>query len=339
MAVADYRRELSGLKPGTHLLGLFASEAEQRAWVIPYLIAGLEAGEQVVYIWDSRPPEVIQEHLRAAGVDLEPYLASGQLSFLAARETLINGGCFDPELAVHRLERETAEARAHGYTGLRVTAEMSWALASEPGCPRFVEFECKCNALLPGTACLALCQYDLQRFTPQQLLEVLAVHPQVISAEGRHENLYYLEPSHMGAADPASALLHGRLGRMHALSGERRRHQHERERVRETLDAVSVPVVALDAQGRVTFMNEAGELTFGRLREEAEGQPAWELLVELDCGEEFRRLFREAWVQGEAAGRMRCQTLDHGAPRELEVLLRRSGDTAETRQVILTVAS
>ena len=338
MAVADYRREIADLKPGTHLLGLFASEDEQRAWVIPFLIAGLETGEKVLYIHDSRAPEAIQEELGAAGVEVSAVLESGQLSFVSARAALLYEDRFEPELAVRNLEAQIAEAVEQGYGALRLTAEMSWALSRKRGCARFVEYECKCNALFPESRGLALCQYDLQRFTPQQLLEVLAVHPEVLSGEGRHENLYYTEPSHVGAKDAAHTLLRRRLGRMDAWGRKRRAQSCEVERIRKTLDAVAVAVVALDREGRVAFINETGEQVFGHRAEQIRGQVAWELLVGPEQRTHLQQLFREAWLQGEAQGQLGLHAVGQPGRRTLETFLRRVGDSTVTEQVILTVA-
>ncbi len=70
-----------------------------------------------------------------------------------------------------RLEAETEHAGAEGYSGLRVSVEMSGALKGHTGSERRIDVEAKLNAFLPGSGCLALCQYDRRRFDAQMRIE------------------------------------------------------------------------------------------------------------------------------------------------------------------------
>jgi PAS domain S-box-containing protein len=60
---------------------------------------------------------------------------------------------------------------------------------------------------LPGSPCLALCQYDRRRFEPDILLEVLHTHPIVVNGTDVYENSYYLPPEKLRVRDPSAALL------------------------------------------------------------------------------------------------------------------------------------
>jgi hypothetical protein len=327
----DHRTEMSDLRPGDHLLGLFDSDQEQRAWVTPFILEGLQRGEKVSYLYDSHPPEVILEYLRAAGLAPEPYLASGQLSFTPAREAVCGDGCFDPDLALDALARQAEAAIEAEYTALRITAEMTWCLSNQAGCERYLEYECKSNAFLPESLCIVLCQYDRARFTPPQLLEVLAIHPWVVSAEGRHHNLYYADPEHFGAEDPCDELLHGRLRQLQSWHRTMRGHVEERERTCEMLDAIAVPVLSVDAEGCLACLNRAAEAELG-VAETAKGEPAWSLLAAEEDRGTLQALLEEALGSGAAEGRVALQGRE---PAEWMVAMRRSGTGARV-QVILT---
>lgn len=331
----DYRTEVSDLRPGDHLLGLFDSEEEHRAWVTPFLLEGLERGEKVSYLYDSHTPDTILEYLREGGLPPEQCVASGQLSFDPAREAICGGDCFDPDLALDAFARQAEEAIEHGYTGLRLTAEMTWCLSTQAGCERYLEYECKSNAYLPESLCIVLCQYDRGRFAPHQLLEVLAIHPWVISAEGKHRNLYYADPAHIGAEDPCGELLHGRLRRMQSVNRAVRSHQDERERTCEMLDAIAVPVLALDQEGRLASLNLAAAEAFGAALEEGRGQAAWQLLAAPGERRALHALFREAEASGAAEGQLTLRPNGRGKGRTWAVYLRKSGAAARV-QMILT---
>jgi len=169
---------LADLHGGDHACFLFRTPAEHRAVLTAYMSQGLRQGEKVVTIVDETPPDVIVDYLRdAAGVDAAACLASGQLTILTCAETYLAGGTFSPQAMLARLSDETRRALAQGYPVLRITGEMTWLLHSSTAAQQLVEHEADLNQLVPTSACIALCQYDLGRFSPATLLDVLHTHP------------------------------------------------------------------------------------------------------------------------------------------------------------------
>jgi len=160
--VADTRwiRDVATLRVGDHLCFLYETEEEHRVVLTPFLRRGLEQGEKVVYITETRAEETILGYLRDDGLEVEPYLARGQLTLLRADEVYLPDGCFDPERMIDLLRAETERALSEGCSALRATGEMTWVLRGAPGSGRLVEYEGKLHKFLPGSQCLALCQYD-----------------------------------------------------------------------------------------------------------------------------------------------------------------------------------
>jgi len=176
MTSAHTLRMIRDLKPADHLCCLYETEEEHRALLAPYLRQGLEMDEKVLYIVDAHTAETVLKYLRDDGVKVEPYLTDGQLSILTASDAYMRDRVFNPDRMIDLLRSETERALAQGYSALRVTGEMTWALRGLPGSERLIEYEAKLNRFLPGSKCLALCQYDRQRFQPDVLLDVLATH-------------------------------------------------------------------------------------------------------------------------------------------------------------------
>ena len=198
---------IADLRPGDHLGCLYETEEEHRAVVVPFLRHGLERGEKVVYIVDTHTAEVILDYLRDDGLDVRSYQARGQLAILGREDTYLRAGVFDPAGMIATLRSETERALAEGYTALRVTGEMTWALRGLPGSERLMEYETRLNAYFSGTRCLAMCQYDRRRFDPAVLLDVLRSHPYVAIGAEICDNPYYLPPGDLQSADrPASDL-------------------------------------------------------------------------------------------------------------------------------------
>jgi hypothetical protein len=84
---------------------------------------------------------------------------------------------------------------AHGHQELRVTGEMSWALAPEvTGADRLIEYEARTNILLETHPLAAICQYDATQFDGATIFEVLTVHPMMVVCGQIVRNPYYIPP-------------------------------------------------------------------------------------------------------------------------------------------------
>ena len=173
-------RTIRDVKPGDHIAWLYETEERHRAVLTPFLRQGLEGSEKVLYIVDSHTIETILGYLRDAGLNVEPYLASGQLTILTCDKTYIREGIFDPERMIAFLLAETERALAEGYTALRSSGEMTWALRGLPGSQRLIEYEARLNGFVPGSKCLLICQYNRWRFGSKVLLDALRTHPRSV---------------------------------------------------------------------------------------------------------------------------------------------------------------
>jgi hypothetical protein len=214
---------LSDLKPGRHLCCLYRNDEEHRALVAPYVRAGLENEEKVVYIVDAHAPETVLDYLRDDGLSVRPYLDSGQLAVLRAGDSYLRSGLFDPDAMIEFLSNETDRATDDGFSALRVTGEMTWALRGAPGSNRLMEYEAKLNHFFPGRRCLAICQYDCRRFDPIVILDVLATHPAAVIGSEVHENFYYLPPEDFLGPNRSAAMLNRWISNLRAHKNNQRR--------------------------------------------------------------------------------------------------------------------
>lgn len=238
----DYPCTIADLRPGNHLCCLYETEEEHQAVLTPFLRQGLERGEKVLYIVDTHTGEVVLDYLRGDGLDVEPYLSSGQLVIFTSDDVYMRGGVFDPEGMIALLRAETEQALSEGYSGLRATGEMTWALQGMPGCERLIEYEAKLNEFVPGSKCLAICQYDRRRFAPQALLDVLHTHPLIAIGRSVYKNPYYIPPAELLGGDlPAVMLRHWLQNLVERKQAERevQRHLERIEALREIDRAIT----------------------------------------------------------------------------------------------------
>jgi PAS domain S-box-containing protein len=220
MAEAYHLRTVEDLKPGDHLCCLYRTEDEHRALLAPFLCQGLERKEKVLYATDTHTEEAILGYLKDEGIDVDAYLKSGQLGIVKSIDVYLKDGAFNPDAMIALIEAATEQALKEGYKALRATGEMTWVLGRQPGSERLIEHESRINKLMPKCKCLLLCQYDMRRFDPGVLLDVLATHPVAMVGEEIYDNQYYMPPGEfMGPEREAATLsrwLKNLAGRKHA---------------------------------------------------------------------------------------------------------------------------
>ncbi|MFH1008939.1 MAG: MEDS domain-containing protein [Candidatus Latescibacterota bacterium] len=180
------------LKVHDHLCLIYESLDEQLAAAIPFIRIGLERGEQCIYIADDNTVSAISEAMRAEGIAVDP--KSDALKIITKRDAYLKQGYFDPDSMIRFLKEAVDAAKKAGFTALRATGEMTWALGNETGVERLIEYEAKLNHCFPENDALAICQYSRNRFNPEIILDVIRTHPMVIYGSTVCDNFYYVPP-------------------------------------------------------------------------------------------------------------------------------------------------
>jgi hypothetical protein len=80
------------------------------------------------------------------------------------------------------------------YRFFRAAGEMTWALRDMPGLDQLATFESEVNRFMPRYPQVYLCVYDIERFSGEQLLDMLRTHPKVLLGAMVFDNPYYVEP-------------------------------------------------------------------------------------------------------------------------------------------------
>lgn len=190
-------KAVEGLGFHDHLCLIYETTEEQFAAIVPFVRLGLERGEKCVYVADDNTSGEVLEQMKRGGVDVASALESGALSVITKKEAYLKQGYFDPDWMIQFLKEVTDGAKAEGYTGLRVTGEMTWMLGGDPGSERLIEYESKLNYFFPENDVLAICQYNIGRFSPQIIMDVIRTHPMVLYRGQVCRNLYYVSPDEM----------------------------------------------------------------------------------------------------------------------------------------------
>lgn len=184
--------DVTELQQGDHVCLLHRAPAEQKDALIAFIKEGMTRHERCVYIADEVLDPELKTVLADGGLDLLRLRQEGGLHILNRYETFLRYARFEPMLMLELLEQTLKRAMASDYAGLRVIADMSWALSV--GCDQLITFEAMLNDYLPKWNVTYLCQYNRSRFASHILVDVLRTHPIAILDGQVCPNVYYEHP-------------------------------------------------------------------------------------------------------------------------------------------------
>jgi hypothetical protein len=180
--------------PGVHMCYIYNDEAQRKKVISQFLESGLLSGEKTSYFMDVITIDEMNEHFSALGLDKLLKEHKERFSVATAKDTYYPSGTFVPDEMLERLGVFYSESILEGYTGARVSGEMSWALKDIPGCSRLIEYEARVNDVLLTYPVNAICQYNARLFDGALLFDVLSVHPMMVVHGQIVKNPYYVKP-------------------------------------------------------------------------------------------------------------------------------------------------
>lgn len=171
------------LQMGEHAALFYRTKTEQLSFALPFVVAGLKRNERCIYIAVDNSVLDILRRLDQLGVDTARVQREGALQVVTKNETYLRHGAFEPEKMVDDFHKEAERALEEGFTGLRATGEMSWALDLPSTLPRLLRYEEALYERWPAHL-LGLCQYDESRF-PEAIIEKMEQMHKVYVRNGR----------------------------------------------------------------------------------------------------------------------------------------------------------
>ena len=174
------------LEPGDHACLTFSDADERLDIVAAFVRDGLEHGDKVVCLTDALSPGDLAAELSGRGLPVASSTHSGQLEVAPSVSTYIASGTFDPEQVISGLRSRIDAAFGAGYPGLRISADMVWALRPVSGLEQLLTFEVQFSELLATHRALAVCQYDRAGFDAVSLAGAASVHTRGVAAVTYH---------------------------------------------------------------------------------------------------------------------------------------------------------
>lgn len=160
----------------THLATLYDSDAARTRLTAPFLAEGIRAGQPSFLMAHGEDLASYMESLDGMpGLDLDAAIASGMLTIGAAP------GSTAPEALAYFEKVFWAAVDRHASV-IRVVGEMGSVRDTFTSEREMLDFESLFNTVGKRFPCVAVCQYDVRKFSGQAVLAALRAHPDILDA-------------------------------------------------------------------------------------------------------------------------------------------------------------
>ena len=174
-----------------HLCLIYDDDAQRRKIVSEYLAAGIKKKEIVRYFADETNPDDVRTWLLEMGIELND---DDAFRIIKAENSYCPDGRFVPQQVIDNAISRYAMAKKAGYSGSRVSGEMSWVLRGIPGSNHLLEYETGLNLIQDDFPHIGMCQYDARIFSGSMLFQILQVHPFMVAKGQIVKNPFYIKP-------------------------------------------------------------------------------------------------------------------------------------------------
>lgn len=186
---------------GDHLCAFYDGLAERDDVLLPFLRAGLTAGDKCICVIDASDLDAVVGDLWA---DLGEgrTMVEHQLEVLPVERVYLRTGAFVPDLMLDFWDDIVSSALgAEGFSFVRSVGDTTWALRDAPGVVnQLIVYESRLNRFLPLYPQVILCLYDIGRLSGEMIVDLVKTHPKLLVRGAIVENPDYLEPDEFLAA-------------------------------------------------------------------------------------------------------------------------------------------
>jgi hypothetical protein len=171
-----------------HSCCVYHTNEEQAAIVGRFIHDGLSCHEKILSIitpWESGG---YLHSFPYDDIDLASAIRNKQVTFPATTDTYLQTSSFNPARMIQTLRQATNQAIEEGYTGLRVTADMTWVLHHDVPMHTLVAYERQVDAFLQQHPCTGLCRYDRLHFTIAILKDIIPIHASIFIGDREYTN-------------------------------------------------------------------------------------------------------------------------------------------------------
>jgi len=182
---------------GDHICAFYRSIAERDEVLLPFLRAGLAAGDKCICVLDGSDLDAVLWDLQGGAKPMEH-----QLDFFPVEGVYLRTGAFVPDLMLDFWDETVSAAlEVQGFSFVRSAGDTTWAFREEKGTVnQLIVYESRLNRFLPLYPQVILCLYDVERLSGELIVDVVKTHPRLLVQGAVVENPDYVEPDEFLAA-------------------------------------------------------------------------------------------------------------------------------------------
>ena len=194
---------------GDHICGLYAGTQQRDDIILPFLEAGLLAGDKCICVVDATEPSTIIAKL-ADATEARQRADAKQLDVMRAADLYLRSGTFSAAEIISLWKAAMSEVMYDNRFDV-VRAVETWSMQDvRPELGELFALESEMNRFLPLYPQVILCLYDLEQFGGDIVVNLLRTHPKVLMSGMVVENPYFQGPDELLAT--ASGLDHTETG-------------------------------------------------------------------------------------------------------------------------------
>jgi DcmR-like sensory protein len=183
----------SDVRHSSHMCLPFETDEEKHAATVTLIHEGLSRGARCLFLGTKEDFDTLGRGLEELGICTRRASARGALQFRSVEEIYIHGGQFDPPRALDKTDALIDEALVAGFTGLRLTAELT-TVPDHVAWQKIVWYEAMINERFARRPITTMCRYARTAVLPERVRDLLRTHPTAIVRGESCDNPFYERP-------------------------------------------------------------------------------------------------------------------------------------------------
>ncbi|AHC14049.1 MEDS domain-containing protein [Salinispira pacifica] len=179
-------------EPGLHVCQIYSDSDERLSALMKFIKGGGSIGEKISLFTDAIGTDQLRTWFSGNSMGYEA--DSPAVSITDPRETYFENGTFNPDTMLERLKKFYLTATEEGYPAARVIGDMLPEVETIDGGDRLTEYESRVSLLQREHPVTTVCQYDAGKFSGKTIMEILQVHPYILSGGEIIENPLFISP-------------------------------------------------------------------------------------------------------------------------------------------------
>ena len=193
---------------GTHIACLYENDDEKYRLINGFLCRGLHDGDFLLYCPDEKKIENFKSGLLQNCPEFRVHMQDpDRINIVKAEEVFYPHGEFARDGMEKTVSILYERQHAEYHRNIRLAVEMSWLLNVNHSIDDQGAYEEEMNLLVPGKEIVTICLYNLEIFSKEMIMKVLASHPYTISRGIMTRSSYFEPPTHyMSISDANSSV-------------------------------------------------------------------------------------------------------------------------------------